>query len=263
MAVTELPTPRARRNLFAVRATYAFTKHWLLLFIVLFGLYIFVPFMAPIAMKLGWVTVGNVIYDVYSTQCHQMAQRSFFLFGAKPMYELNELPVSLTGQTGRDELALRAFRGSDVFGWKVAWSDRMVYMYTSLWLGSVLYYALRRPRQKPIRLWVFVLMQIPVALDGITHVLSDLNGLTSGVRYTNAWLAAITNHIFADSFYIGDSFGSFNSTVRLISGVLFGFAMAGLALPLFDTEMRRTGQILADKLEKRTLRLSTSTLQSF
>ena len=258
MPITEIQISKPYRNLLAIRATYAFAKYWLVIFVVLFGVYNLLPFMAPVAMKFGWATAGSVIYDIYSTQCHQMAQRSFVLIGAKPMYELPELPVTLTGQLGQDELTLRAFRGNDVLGWKVAWSDRMVYMYGSLWLASLLYYALRQPGQKPVRLWVFALMQIPLALDGITHFLSDLPGLASGFRYNNAWLAALTNHSFSEIFYVGDAFGSFNSTMRLVSGVLFGFAVAGLVLPLLDSEMRRTGRILADKLEKHSLRLSTS-----
>lgn len=39
---------------------------------------------------------------------------------------------------------------------------------------------LRRRQRRQIRLWVFVLVQVPLALDGITHSLNDLNGLASG-----------------------------------------------------------------------------------
>ncbi|MEO8393767.1 MAG: DUF2085 domain-containing protein [Chloroflexota bacterium] len=261
MIFSELQSAQLKRKWLTVRAIYTFTRYWLILFILLFGIYNLLPFLAPVAMKFGWTSLGNTIYDVYSTQCHQMAQRSFFLFGTKPMYELNELPVSLTGQIGLDELALRAIRGNEVLGWKVAWSDRMVYMYGSLWLASIMYYVLRQPTRKPMRLWIFVFMLIPLTLDGITHLLSDLNGLTSGFRYDNGWLARLTNNVFANSFYIGDALGSFNATVRFFSGVLFGFAVAGLVLPLLDSEMHRTGQILVGKLEKRALRFSTATPQ--
>lgn len=262
MTITELQTPKSNRNLRAVRATYAFTKYWLILFLVLFGIYNFVPFMAPVSMKLGWMSVGNTIYDIYSTQCHQMAQRSFFLFGEKPMYELIELPINLTGKLGQDELALRAFRGNNQMGWKVAWSDRMVYMYGSLWLASLLYCVFRLPKRKPIRLQVFLFMQIPFALDGITHLLSDLMSLTSGFRYHNAWFAALTNHVFPSSFYVGDGIGSFNSTLRLVSGVLFGFSLAGLMLPVFDRAMKETEVRLAHKLENYALRFGAPATQS-
>ena len=110
----------AKKRLFLVRATYFFVRHWLILFLALFGIYNLLPFTALVAMRLGWTPIGNAIYDLYTTQCHQLAQRSFFLFGVQPMYNLDELPLRLTDKSLPDMLILRGFRGSDVFGWKVA-----------------------------------------------------------------------------------------------------------------------------------------------
>mgnify|MGYP005843575383 FL=1 len=227
------------------------TRHWLLIFLVAFGLFNLLPFLAPVAMHLGWTPVGEGIYTVYSTLCHQMAQRSFFLFGPAGMVNLDQLPVALTGDTAANMLLLRDFKGSQTLGWKVAWSDRMVYMYGSLWLAGMAYGLLARAR--PLRrlpLWLFVLLLLPMALDGGTHVISDLAGLTAGFRYHNTWLADLTGNALPASFYAGDAFGSFNSWMRLVSGVLFGIASAGLALPILDREMRLTTQLLTEKLER-------------
>lgn len=244
-----------KKRLFLVRATYFFVRHWLVLFLAFFGLYNFLPFAAPVAMRLGWMPIGTAIYDLYSTQCHQMAQRSFFLFGAQSMYNLNELPFILIGKPSQDMLTLRAFRGSEVFGWKVAWSDRMVYMYGSLWIISIVYWALSRHRPwKPLRIWVFVLLLMPMALDGVTHLLSDANGLSAGFRYDNGWLAALTNYSLPDSFYRGDALGSFNSLVRFITGVLFAVATVGMVLPFLDQEMKRMESALAAKLNAYAMR---------
>jgi len=239
----------AKKRLFLVRATYFFVRHWLILFLALFGIYNLLPFAAPVTMRLGWTPIGSAIYDLYATQCHQMAQRSFFLYGAQPMYNLDELPLTLTGKSIPDMLTLRGFRGNDAFGWKVAWSDRMVYMYASLWIISAVYWVLsRRHTWKPLRIWIVALLLVPMAMDGITHLLSDGNGLSAGFRYDNAWLAALTNHAFADSFYRGDALGSFNSLMRFVTGVLFAVATGGLALPFLDREMKRSELALAEKL---------------
>lgn len=97
-----------------------------------------------------------------------MAQRSFFLFGAQPMYSLEELPFTLTGESLPDMLTLRAFRGDDILGWKVAWSGRMGYMYGSLWIICAVYWVLsRRHTWKPLRIWIAALLLMPMALDGI------------------------------------------------------------------------------------------------
>jgi hypothetical protein len=81
-----------------------------------------------------------------------------------------------------------------------------------------------------------------------THLLSDGRGLSAGFRYGNEWLAVLTNHIFADSFYRGDALGSFNSLMRFVTEVLFAVATGGLALPFLDQEMKRGESALAEKL---------------
>jgi uncharacterized membrane protein len=179
-----------------------------------------------------------------------MAQRSFFLFGPRLMYDLDELPVTTSGRLS-DTLVLRAFRGNQTLGWKVAWSDRMVYMYGGLLLAGLVYrvYFVKR-RPMPLRLrWVFLLM-VPLALDGITHLVSDQSGLASGFRYDNAWLAQATGFMFPEGFYRGDALGSFNSLVRMISGLLFAMAIGGLIFPLIDQSMRYNAYLLSRKLGK-------------
>lgn len=240
-----------KRAVLLVQFTHWLTTHWLVAFLMVFGIYSFLPFVAPIAMRLGYPAVGDAIYSVYSTQCHQMAQRSFFLFSTKPMYDLDELPLALTGNITSDTLALRNFRGNDVLGWKVAWSDRMVYMYGSLWVATAIYWLLSQRRfVKPSRIWVFVLFLTPLVFDGITHLLSDMNGLMSGFRYDNAWLAMLTNNAFPASFYVGDATGSFNSLMRLVSGVFFGIGITWVVVPLIDREMKRTSALLSHKLNQ-------------
>ena len=210
-------------------------------------------------MRLGWTPFGNAIYDLYATQCHQMAQRSFFLFGAQPMYDLEEFPLTLTGKSLQDMLTLRSFRGNEVFGWKVAWSDRMVYMYSSLWVVTIACWFLSRYRPwKPIRIWVFILLLVPMVVDGGTHLLSDGSGLSAGFRYDNVWLAALTNNVFAESFYKGDALGSFNSLMRLITGALFAVATAGLTFPFLHRELKRNESALAAKLNAFDRKIETA-----
>lgn len=218
-------------------------KHWLLVFCLVYGAWVIVPFLAPVFMRLGWTGPAEVIYTVYSAFCHQMAQRSFFLFGPQPMYNVAQLPVPIIGDEGANLLALRAFAGNAGLGWKVAWSDRMVYLYGSVWLAALVFAAQPASRRlRPLRWPLFLFMSLPVLVDGVTHMLSDMaGGIAGGFRYTNQWLADLTGGVLPAWFYQGDAFGSFNSWVRLISGVLFGFAIVNLAFPLLE---RATRQVL-------------------
>jgi uncharacterized membrane protein len=204
-------------------------------FLLVYGLWVFLPFLAPVFMQIGWSTAGRVIYFVYSFFCHQLPERSFFLFGPKPMYSLSE--VQAAWQNTLNLFVLRQFIGNPTMGWKVAWSDRMVSLFTSIWLFAVLWLPVRN-KAKPLSWWVFGLLLLPVILDGGSHAISDLAGMGRGFRDSNAWLASLTQHALPVSFYVGDALGSFNSWMRLLTGVLAGFSIAWLAFPyIFQTEV--------------------------
>ena len=212
----------------------------LAILVVLNGL----PFLAPVFMRIGWEFPGRAIYLAYGALCHQMAQRSFFLFGPGgfQMYNISELPIDMSGLSqGARILALRGFIGNPQMGWKVAWSDRMVYMYTAPLLVAVVYALLRlRGPVKPLSLWAFVLFLMPMAIDGGTHWVSDFAGIGQGFRDSNLWLATLTNHALPAAFYAGDALGSFNSLMRLFSGLSFGIAVGGLIYPYLDLSLPYT-----------------------
>jgi uncharacterized membrane protein len=209
--------------------------HWFETFLIVYGIWVFVPFLAPVFMHLGLTGVGKAIYFIYSFFCHQLPERSFFFFGEQSMYSLRE--IQSVWQDTINPMILRQFTGNESMGWKVAWSDRMISFYTSVWVFAVLWYPFRR-RIKTLRWWGFILLLLPMALDGGTHMISDLTGIGQGFRDTNAWLAALTNHAFSASFYMGDALGSFNSLMRFITGLLAGLAIAWLLFPyVFHTQV--------------------------
>lgn len=204
-------------------------QYWPVLFFSFLALFVTLPWLAPVFMYLGWAAAANAIYTLYSTQCHQLPQRSFFLFGSQIMYDLET--IQNAWQNSYNPLILRQFVGNSEMGWKVAWSDRMVYMYTSLLGFALLFWPLRK-RINPLPLWGFLLLLLPMALDGTTHAISDyVSGIGGGFRDHNQWLAIITNHQLSPSFYVGDALGSFNAWMRLLSGVFFGLALVWFIFP--------------------------------
>jgi uncharacterized membrane protein len=204
------------------------TNHWFETFIIVYGTWVFIPVLAPVFMKIGWIGAGKTIYFIYSFFCHQLPERSFFLFGQKPMYSLSE--IQSVWQPTVDPMILRQFIGNEIMGWKIAWSDRMISFYTSVWLFAVLWHPLRH-KVKPLSWWTLSLLLLPIAVDGGTHAISDLAGIGQGFRDTNAWLALLTNNIFSASFYTGDALGSFNSLMRFVTGLLAGLAIGWLVFP--------------------------------
>jgi len=204
------------------------TSHWLETFLVIYGLWVFVPFLAPFFMYMGWTGTGKAIYFIYSFFCHQLPERSFFLFGEKIMYTLPE--IQSAWQDTINPMILRQFTGNELMGWKIAWSDRMISFYTSVWVFAALWFPFRR-KVKSLSWWGFVLLLLPLIMDGGTHTISDFAGIGQGFRDTNQWLAILTNNSFPATFYAGDALGSFNSMMRLITGILAGLAVIWLAFP--------------------------------
>lgn len=203
-------------------------SHWFETFIVIYGLWVFLPYLAPVFMQIGWTGAGKAIYFIYSFFCHQLPERSFFWFGGKTMYSLSEIQAAW--QDTFNPMVLRQFIGNEWMGWKIAWSDRMISFYTSVWLFALLWYPLRR-RIKPLSWWGFILLLLPIGIDGVTHTVSDLAGIGQGFRDTNQWLAALTKDALPAAFYAGDALGSFNSIMRLITGPLAGLGIVWLAFP--------------------------------
>ena len=231
------------------RLAFWISSHWLALFVVASGVLVLVPFLAPLLMKVGAVGPANIIYGFYSLLCHQLPQRSLFLFGPQPMYSLAEIKAvwPLDGFLG-----LRQFVGNPEMGYKVAWSERMIALYGSVWLGALVF-ALVRTRLRSLSLAAWLLAGVlPMGLDGLIHMVNDAVSGTSGAgfRDNNAWLQALTGNQLPPWFYAGDALGSFNSDVRWFTGILFGLTTMWLVFPMLETTMRDLQSQTARQLER-------------
>lgn len=223
-------------------------RRWLWVISLLLGLFVFAPFLAPAFMAIGLTTPGRVIYWIYSFICHQLPERSYFLFGPKISYTLAE--VQAVWHNTDNIAILRQFIGNTQMGWKVAWSDRMVSMFTSLWLFGIVWGVIKK-KIKPLPWWGFVLLLLPMAIDGTTHFFSDLTGFGQGFRDSNAWLAALTNHSLPAIFYAGDAWGSFNAWMRLITGLLFGLGIVWFGFPYIDETFTDSARVVEYKHQYR------------
>lgn len=210
---------------------------WIVIFLGLYGIFVGLPFLAPALMKSGWEMPARAIYFVYSFLCHQLPERSYFLFGPKVSYSLAELHA--VGQNIANPFLLRRFIGSPQMGWKVAWSDRMVSLFTSIWVAALVWGALPASlRQKKLSGWGLALFLLPMALDGGTHTISDFAGLGLGFRDSNLWLAVLTRHAFAPGFYAGDAWGSFNALARALTGALAGIGFGWFLFPWIEETLQ-------------------------
>ncbi len=245
----------ARFILTVDRLALDIAQHWLLYVNVLLGLLVLLPFAAPVLMSIGATGPANAIYFFYGLLCHQLPQRSFFLLGhsgAKVSYSLDEISRAYPFD---NILTLRQFVGNEVLGWKVAWSDRMVSMFGSLWLGGIAFGLFRgRKTQTRVSLsktvvWLLLAI-VPMGLDGFSHLINDaITGFSgAGFRDTNAWLQFLTGNLLPAAFYAGDAVGSFNNLARLVTGALFGFTTVWFLYPFVDGAMEDTVAVTRTRL---------------
>ncbi len=225
-------------------------RHWVVEISCLLGLFAVIPFLAPLFMAIGWVFPAKIIYWVYSFICHQLPERSYFLFGPKISYTLSEIQSAWQNTT--DAVILRQFIGNPQMGWKMAWSDRMFSMFTSIWVFGILWGNLKKKIGK-LPWWGAFLFILPMAIDGTTHLISDFAGIGQGFRDSNTWLAILSNHTLPSAFYAGDAWGSFNAWMRLISGILFGLGSVWFGFPLLQEWMSNSVKVIDDKYEYRKL----------
>jgi uncharacterized membrane protein len=238
------------------QVVYWLSRHWMGVVSTLVGIITLTPFLAPVFMTVGWTGPGRVIYFIYSFLCHQLPERSYFFFGPKLTYSFQEIRAAW--QDTDNIIILRQFIGNAQMGWKTAWSDRMVSMYISLWLSGI-FWGIMRKRIKPLPWWGLVLFLLPMAVDGFTHLFSDLHGFGLGFRYTNDWLAVLTHNSLLGWFYLGDAWGSFNAWMRLMTGILFGLGVVWFGFPYLEEAFNNSVLVIDYKYQQKRLLLTAMT----
>jgi len=155
--------------LFIDRQILGLSRHWLAAFNLLIAIYTLLPVLAPVFMAYGAPGLGRLIYILYSPACHQLPQRSFFLFGPKAIYMVDELwALGVIDKT--DIFTLKQFAGSLQVGYKMALCERDMALYGGLLVGGLVFVFVRK-RLRPLSLLAYGLCLLPMALDGGTQLL--------------------------------------------------------------------------------------------
>ncbi len=183
---------------FLNRIVYVVAKHWLLIVNSVMALQAGLPLVPPVLMATGRVSTARLIYRLFQPLCHQLPERSFFLYGPRFSYTLDELE-RLIGPG----VPLR-YIGDLSLGYKMAVCQRDIATYVAILLAGLAFIPLRH-RLKPLPLKAFLLFCIPIAADGF----GQLFGF-----WESTWWS------------------------RIASGALFGAACVWLAYPYVEAGMR-------------------------
>ena len=209
-----------------------FSNHYMVLLNFFTGLYVLIAFLAPVLMKVGLEAPAKVIYKAYSPLCHQLAFRSFFLFGEQPYYprELAGMDGVVTyGQaTGFNEYDLdtaRDFLGNEAMGYKVALCERDIAIYSALFLFGLIFAATGK-KLKPLPWYLWILIGLgPIGLDGFSQLLSQTGwGIFS-------WLPLRES----------------TPLLRALTGACFGLATAWFGFPYIEESVQENRRDMALK----------------
>jgi uncharacterized membrane protein len=164
-------------------------RHWLLYTNLVLFIFIGLPFLAPALLHFGVEGPARLIYAVYSLTCHQLAYRSWFLFGAQPSYTVGQLQQYLgVNNPPTDILFWRDFIGNPQLGYKMTFCERDIAIYGSALIAGLIY-SLVRNRTKPLSWRMYLIFAIlPIALDGFTQLFM--------LRESDPLLRTITGTLF-------------------------------------------------------------------
>lgn len=235
------------------RFVYWLARHWVAVFSALAAIYVGLPILAPALMNAGATGPARAIYTIYSPMCHQMASRSFFLFGEQPAYPralagsdltpieayMPDIPEFEGVPTDPEAWPLfvqpaRAFLGNEQMGYKMALCERDIAIYGFVFLGSVAYGLLRRRWRIPaLPLWAFIIFGMgPIALDGFSQLFSQYGAASESLSFLN------------EIFRLRES----TPLLRTLTGAIFGLTLVWMAYPQIDKGMRETEKNLGQKL---------------
>lgn len=238
---------------------YRFSKNWVRYFNLLIAIYVGLPILAPVLMKAGATTPAQIIYTIYRPMCHQMASRSFFLFGEQVAYPRELAGTNLTPLEAYASdipefegvaeenwinffLAAQQFKGNEQLGYKMALCERDIAIYGFVLIGGLIFGILRRRyKVKPLPFLLFILIGMgPIGLDGFSQLFGYYSTPLDGSVPAGIRAAIQTVSPLRES----------TPFLRTFTGALFGFMLAWLAFPHIDISMRGTKSQLEHKLRR-------------
>jgi len=218
--------------------SYWLSRHYLAILNLLVIVYLGLPILAPVLMKIGAVGPANLIYRGYGLVCHQLAFRSFFLFGEQPVYpreaagidrwkSLSEVTGISEGSQAEELLKARTYVGDENVGYKIALCQRDVAIYGSILLFGIIFAVTGRVL-KPLPWYVWVLIGlVPIALDGLSQLMSQPPLSFWPIRESTPFL-------------------------RTLTGFLFGFTTAWFGYPMVEQAMADSRKLLSSKRDRAT-----------
>lgn len=181
-----------------------FKRFYILIFLIVFSFYAFLAILAPVLMHHGFETPARLIYRGYRLACHQLAYRSFFLYGEQAYYPLpaagmGDSVITFTEAVYPAEMSYdeaQDFVGNEQMGYKLALCQRDIAIFLSI-AFFCLFFFLTKARVPRINLLIWFLLGIaPIALDGFSQMFSGMFPSIFTLRESTPFLRVLTGGCF-------------------------------------------------------------------
>lgn len=236
-AAARQPKTEEQRRIviFLDRCVFWLSKHWLVILNLLAVLYVGLPILSPVLLYMGIEGPGKLIQTIYRPPiCHQLPQRSWFLFGQKLSYRLSELIEYLGIEPHAKQwqdvevVYSQVGYGNPDLGYKIALCQRDVAIYGTILVTGLVYALLRgRWKVRPIPWWIYIAFGIvPIGINGgyqwLSYTLDILPFIDSPipVHETTPLLRTLTGSLFGLATvwlaypHVQDAMDDFRSTLH-------------------------------------------------
>jgi len=206
-----------------------FSRRYMFLFNGVVAVYLGMSLLAPGLMQAGLEIPARWVYRAFSLVCHQLAYRSFFLFGEQLYYPRAEAGIEGVetysqatgngeGNTAAELLTARAYLGDEQVGYKIALCQRDIAIYAGILIFGLLF-SLSGLRLPPIPWYLWIVFgMLPIAIDGFSQILSQPP--LSFIPYRES-----------------------TPLLRVLTGFLFGFTTAWFGYPVVEESMRESRRL--------------------
>ncbi len=170
-------------------------------------------------MAQGKTDAASVLYKCFRIMCHQMPQRSFFLFGAQLYYPV-DVPEGSGMLSIREAAGFvpgladgRDFYGTPEMGYKMAVCQRDTAIFSAMAVFCLIFSLVGKRLYTPHPLLLLLFGGVPIMLDGCTQLLG---------------------HAFPRVFPARES----TPLLRIVTGALFGFCLCWYLFPLLERSLQ-------------------------
>jgi len=150
---------RGKKISFGDRLFHWLSRSYMFVFNAFVFIYLGLAVLAPVFQANGYTGPAKIIYVVYGRLCHQLAFRSWFIYGEQYAYPREiasvDLPMTFEEATGIhpfDIDAAHQFVGNEILGYKIALCQRDMAIYGAI-LAFGIIFSLTGKRIPSLQIW--------------------------------------------------------------------------------------------------------------